>query len=93
MDEVCFRDKRLKGTKDLFKTITAFELDKNTSIYSAFNFLKMRQKLVGRKINKLHLLCHGLVDSKKHTLFQGKTVKYDYYFTGTIELGKEELDL
>ncbi|MDH3492745.1 MAG: hypothetical protein OEM82_04285, partial [Acidobacteriota bacterium] len=70
------------------------ELDKNTSIYSAFNFLKLRQRLAGKKISKLYVLCHGLVGSKKHTLFRGQvTVKYDYYFSGTIQLGSETLDL
>ncbi|NNE67960.1 MAG: hypothetical protein HKN33_15460 [Pyrinomonadaceae bacterium] len=92
MDEICFWDKRLKGTKDLFKTITTFELSTSTSIHSAFNFLKARQKLIGRKINKLYILSHGEVGSKKLKIL-GHTHEYDYYFTGTIQLGKENLDL
>ena len=92
MDEVCFWDKRLKGSKDLFKTITGFELTTSTSIYSAFNFLKNRQRLIGKKIRCLYLLSHGEVDSKKYKIL-GHTYKYDYYFTGTIQMGRENLDL
>ncbi|NNE67961.1 MAG: hypothetical protein HKN33_15465 [Pyrinomonadaceae bacterium] len=92
MDEVCFRDKRLAGSLDLFKHIHTFELDGNTSVFSAFNFLKARQKLIGRKLSKLYIFCHGITNSSSLTIL-GHTKKYDKYFTGKIQLGKEMLTL
>ena len=87
-DIVYFRDRRLKGTNDLFRHINTFHLDKNILINSAFTFAKSRKKILRKKLRTLCIDCHGY--SESISLFQHKRLSTGV-FSGVIELGKENL--